>query len=416
MPFLSLLDDRAKPKGSRDPLGFELIWTHYGRQVIGNLTTITGSLTNFAVAILGFKWANDLHAHVPEADRQSRIRDSFLRYEQLAAYLRYLSGDMQIMGITRVKQRMGGKQTQVSFGVGSDAQILSDQASYGLWGLYSSAMRDAGLVQGDNRLPTPIGLAIAEKIEKKLIQTHFLDRFSSLKPVAIAELEPLSTAFKQAINNKVARKELMHTLMGGGQYKQLQQKLWLLTQGMADENSVIAGIPDFITQVKARSNGSDLAQRLTEIEWVERVLVAANNIFNYCRRKDGAMVTELVRELEQRYSYSHLSENFSFESLRDFLGVQRVDILQRLLQALRNHNQCDVVIALLELNRVVMELRGGCPWVELENGSTLRVKVPNETATLLDQDELESRWDYDYFIGSYINIASQGLGLSWKTQ
>lgn len=416
MPFLSLLDDRAKPKGSRDPLGFELIWTHYGRQVIGNLTTITGSLTNFAVAILGFKWANDLHAHLPEADRQPRIRDSFLRYEQLAAYLRYLSGDTQIMGITRVQQRMRDKTSRVTFGLGADSQILSDQASYGLWGLYSSAMRDAGLVQGDNRLLTPIGLAIAEKIEHKLDQSHFIDLFSSVKPIAIDELEPLASSFKRAINNKDARRDLMHTLMGGAQHKQMQQKLWLLTQGMAEENSGVNGIPDFITQVKARSNGSDLMQRLTEIEWVERVLVAANNIFNYCRRKDGAMVAEIVSELEQRYSYSHLSDNFSFEGLRDVLGVQRVDILQRLLQALRNHNQNEAVMALLELNRIVMELRGGCPWVELENGSTLRVKVPNETAALLDQAELESQWDYDYFIASYINIASQGLGLSWKTQ
>lgn len=416
MPFLSLLDDRAKPKGSRDPLGFELIWTHYGRQVIGNLTTITGSLTNFAVAILGFKWANDLHAHLPEADRQSRIRDSFLRYEQLAAYLRYLSGDTQIMGITRVQQRMRDKTSRVTFGLNADSQILSDQASYGLWGLYSSAMRDAGLVQGDNRLPTPIGLAIAEKIEHKLNQSHFIDLFSSVKPMAIEELEPLASTFKRAINKKDARRDLMHTLMGGAQHKQMQQKLWLLTQGMAEDSSGVNGIPDFITQVKARSNGSDLMQRLTEIEWVERVLVAANNIFNYCRRKDGAMVTEIVSELEQRYSYSHLSESFSFEGLRDVLGVQRVDILQRLLQALKNHNQHEAVMALLELNRIVMELRGGCPWVELENGSTLRVKVPNETAALLDQAGLESQWDYDYFIASYINIASQGLGLSWKTQ
>lgn len=417
MAFLSLLDDRAKPKGSRDPLGFELIWTHYGRQVIGNLTTITGSLTNFAVAILGFKWANDLHAHLPEADRQPRIRDSFIRYEQLAAYLRYLSGDTQIMGITRVQQRMRDKTSRVHFGTDHDSQILSDQASYGLWGLYSSAMRDAGLIQGDNRLPTtPIGLDIAEQIEHKLDQSHFIDLFSAVKPIEIDELKPLASIFKRAINNIDARRDLMHTLMGGAQHKQMQHELWLLTQRMSEVGSRVNGIPDFISQIKALSDGSDLTQRLTEIEWVERVLVAANNIFNYCRRKDGAMVAEIVSELEQRYSYSHLSESFSFDGLRDVLGVQRVDLLQRLLQALKNYNHHETVMALLELNRIVMELRGGCPWVELENGSTLRVKVVNETAALLDQRELESQWDYDYFIASYINIASQGLGLSWKTQ
>ena len=31
MAFLSLLDERLKPKGSRDPLGFEQVWTKFGR-------------------------------------------------------------------------------------------------------------------------------------------------------------------------------------------------------------------------------------------------------------------------------------------------------------------------------------------------------------------------------------------------
>ena len=416
MPFLSLLDDRAKPKGSRDPLGFELIWTHYGRQVIGNLTTITGSLTNFAVALLGFKWANDLHAHVPEAEQQAMIRDTFLRYEQLAAYLRYLSGDRQIMGITRVQQRMEDNRSHIGLGVGSDAQILSDQASYGLWGLYSSAMRDTGLVQGDNRMPTQTGLAIAEKIEAKLEQSHFIDILSSEKPIAIETLVPLASTFKRAINTKVALVKLLHSLMGGSRHKQLQQELWYLTQGMAEEGSTVTGIPDFISQIKVRCGGSKLMDRLAEIEKVERVLVAANNIFNYCRRKDGTMLADLVSNLEKRYSYEHLLEAFSFDYLRDVLGVQRVDLLQRLLHALRSHNHREAMMALFELNKVVMELRGGCPWVELEKGSTLRVRVPSETATLLEQDELESKWDYDYFIASYINIASQGLGLSWNTR
>ena len=58
MPFITLLDDRARPEGSRDPLGFELVWSYFGRKVVGNLTTITSSIENFAVALLGFHWAN----------------------------------------------------------------------------------------------------------------------------------------------------------------------------------------------------------------------------------------------------------------------------------------------------------------------------------------------------------------------
>jgi hypothetical protein len=32
MAFLSLLEDRAKPKRSRDPLGFELVCSYFGRK------------------------------------------------------------------------------------------------------------------------------------------------------------------------------------------------------------------------------------------------------------------------------------------------------------------------------------------------------------------------------------------------
>ena len=417
MPFLSLLDDRAKPKGSRDPLGFELIWTHFGRQVIGNLTTITGSLSNFAVAIVGFKWSNDLHGQPPEAaEQQNKVRDAFLRYEQLAAYLRYLGNDNRIMGITRVQKRINEQHSRISFGVDARFQILSDQASYGLWGLYSSAMRDAGLITGDIRQPTSASKAILERIEHKIGQPQrFIDLYCSDKPVTREELKPLSKIFNQAIREKTARNDLMHILMKGGQHNQVQQQLWEITQAMAEEKTNIAGISRFIEEIKARSNDSELEQRLIEIERIERVLVAANTIFNYCRRKDGARIDSIAKEL-RRYSFRHLYENISFEDLRGFLGTRRVDIMQRFFQALKTHDQEMAVREVLDLNRLVMELRGGCPWVELENGITLRVKVASEIAELPDQDNLEKRWDYDYFIASYISIASQGLQLQWTTR
>jgi hypothetical protein len=105
MAFLSLLDERAKPKGSRDPLGFELVWSHFGRKVIGNLTTITSSMDNFAVALLGFYWTNQLAEHADLAERHRNVREVFLRYEQLAGYIRFFGGATDIMGITRVKAR-----------------------------------------------------------------------------------------------------------------------------------------------------------------------------------------------------------------------------------------------------------------------------------------------------------------------
>ena len=168
MAYLTLLDDRAKPKGSRDPLGFELIWSHFGRKVIGNLTTITSSLDNFAVALLGFSWANRLNQSIEEHERHKPIRETFLRYEQLTAYVRFYGNASDIMGITRVKQRLFDDKFKITLGLGSKQQILSDQASYGVWGLYSTAARDTQLATGNDRQLTELGSILSDVIEQHL--------------------------------------------------------------------------------------------------------------------------------------------------------------------------------------------------------------------------------------------------------
>ena len=61
-----------------------------------------------------------------------------------------------------------------------------------------------------------------------------------------------------------------------------------------------------------------------------------------------------------------------------------------------------------------MEQRGGAPWVEIEAGDTLRVRVQSETSELRSQAALETDWDYDYFLGSFIRVARDGLGAPWR--
>jgi hypothetical protein len=410
MAFLSLLDDREKPKGSRDPLGFEMVWTHYGRQVIGNLTTITSSLTNFAVALLGFKWANEMSAHLPEHVRHADVREAFLRYEQLAGYLRYLAGDEGIMGITRISRRMDNPRERISFGLEPEQQLLSDQASYGLWGLYSSAMRDTQLVVGDNRLPTAQGLEIAAQIERRLDRDAMIKLLKSKRKVSRDDLISFAKPFRSAIGQKRVRDQLLHALMNGNPHKLIQQEMWRVTQSLAATNTKIIGIEGFIRQVKRKTREPELKRRLTEIEQVERLLVASNNIFHYCRRKDGTSVKSILSELSSRYNYEHLPEAM------DFSQIPRGDRLGAILESLRGGKTATALSQILELNRVVMEQRGGAPWVEIEQGDSLRVRVQSELAELRSQPQLQQDWDYDYFIESFMRIANDGLGARWIVQ
>jgi hypothetical protein len=52
--FFTDLDESLRPKGSRDPIGLEPIWSQVGRRLVGNLTTVTRSLDNFIVTLVGF--------------------------------------------------------------------------------------------------------------------------------------------------------------------------------------------------------------------------------------------------------------------------------------------------------------------------------------------------------------------------
>src|SRR5215207_8406386 len=107
-PFLTLLDPRAKIKGSRDPLGLQILWTKLGRQVVYNLTTVTTSLRGFTVLLLGLYFAERAitESNIPP----NQLVELFLKFEQLAAYSRVVAqtahnsdyAEDEIRGIQRV--------------------------------------------------------------------------------------------------------------------------------------------------------------------------------------------------------------------------------------------------------------------------------------------------------------------------
>lgn len=157
MPFLTLLDPRARIKGSRDPLGVQSIWTRLGRQIIQSLTTVTTSVRGFTTLLLGLYLAESLieQKNVDEAD----LANTFLKFEQLAACSRVIhqpddAGEVVVLGIRRVKRNLQERRNAIRISAHQDDQILSNQKTYGLWGLYMVAARNSGLVEpGYTRLP-----------------------------------------------------------------------------------------------------------------------------------------------------------------------------------------------------------------------------------------------------------------------
>jgi hypothetical protein len=144
MPFLTELDERAEVKGSRDPLGLVPVWSKFGRKVVGNLTTGTGTVRGFTTLLVGLEIADMLREQLRN-DAPASI-DTFLKFEQLAGYARLkCQKDKEIRGYRRVLRRLNeGRRIRIS--ADSAAQILSNQKTYGLWGLFTAPARSSGLL------------------------------------------------------------------------------------------------------------------------------------------------------------------------------------------------------------------------------------------------------------------------------
>src|SRR6516162_3171437 len=133
VPFLTDLDSRAAVKGSRDPLGIQQIWARLGRRVVGNLTTVSNSLRDFTTLLLGYYFAEQLSHELGSGTELT----TFLKWEQLVAYSRAaVNKDFAFRGTERVRKNLN-EGSRVTISDDRSHQILGDQKTYGLWGLYT---------------------------------------------------------------------------------------------------------------------------------------------------------------------------------------------------------------------------------------------------------------------------------------
>lgn len=129
LTVLSLLDNRLRPKGSRDPLAIESIWSSVGRKAVGNLTTVTSRMSHFMVALLACRYAHTGTKSRPLEDVQQR----YARAEQLSAYLR-LHDSVKAGPLGSQLAIANLKRDSMELGIHKKAQILAINSAMGCGG------------------------------------------------------------------------------------------------------------------------------------------------------------------------------------------------------------------------------------------------------------------------------------------
>jgi len=392
--FFTLLDDSLRPKGSRDPLGIEHVWSQVGRRLVGNLTTVTGHLDNFIVALLGF--------HLAQAEPEAPPEwPAFQRFEQLTARARKLRGHQGILGdrLARLDDRC-----PVPLGEGRQAAILQDAARSGLWGLYASALAATGLCRYDRR-PCEAGAEIAEQFRKALAPrwSSWLEEAMSQDQVSYDDLAKFARKLETLLDAPEPRRRLSDLLLGGG----AAPAPW---QGLLRERAAAFVAQGGILKTQAvfghLAEGDDpLADYAQRVIKLESVLVLARVLFNYLLGCRDQWLADLSRSLSV-LEYGSDREGLVFPEFPEITNrawLERRQGLDAFADAARERRWADAVRTLLEHHARVMRTRGTPAWAFVEGG---RLKVLMGSGSDLHAED-RTGWDNGYFVTPLLAVLEQ---------
>jgi hypothetical protein len=431
MFFFTAADtERLNIRGSRDPLGLVPIWGDFGRKVVENLTTASNTARGFTTLLLGLHFAERVAAG--ESDRERARLEAFLRFEQLAGFARFIRNeDGAIRGITQIKKRVAdGEGRKIRIGSSPELQILGNQKTYGIWGLFMMPAIDSGLVVPKDLTLTPAARELVEEQYVPMMRSGTRDEAMLIESVvskASCEIEPqrrherVFEVLGQILAPTFRAKERAfyhyHLVLGGDRasLRGWQPRLAELIESLLprekpfDHRSL-----DRLISATRTGDDAPLNAHLQNIRDLEALLVAAANLFGFLQHRDRATVDHVVKELRTAWGkgLAHIDPGSVEEMGKDLgrilddaaAGARLVD-LAKAINAGRFEEAIDLT---LRHNQFVMHARNRSqPWIQ-RTGDKLEVRYRDDTQrSLLAPKELAEAWQSTFYIDPLKLVSDQ---------
>jgi hypothetical protein len=420
MPFLTLQDPNARIKGSRDPLGVVPIWARFGRRIVGNLTTSSTSVRGFTTLLLARYLAEHLIAE--GSAKAEDALDIFLRTEQICAHVRHAAhgASGEVRGIERVRA-MGGAKKTVPIHL-RDGAILSDQKTYGLWGLYSVPSRTSGLIPEG-----PIGVTARAREMIEAVMLPALDaarsrlerlvrRGGTLK---LDKTDPVFHALTPLLGPTFVdgERQLYESALRDGdgiaelpEGRQRRMRAALEAADLLDKD---LGRAEMTTLAEtARDLDEGLAAALADIVTIEAFLAPAAALFEHLLACAGKRPATIASDLAERWGARLPGlDTSAFAQLAPRIaqvtGAEVAAEIQTCHGALADGEYVAAIEALLRWNARVMADRKAGPWARMAPNQTVEVLYRIVEHELPTAGDLPDLWRHSYFVAPLQSVTRE---------
>lgn len=377
MYFITKQDPNYIIKGSRDPLGFQVIWQNTARQLIPNLSTVSNNIIDFQVMCL----AN--HFKLEHRLEEQEYRLMFSRLEKLFGYVRFAKNHkLGFNGVDKIRKLYQNAKSELK--LSDDVEILSNQRAYGIWGKYNRPFQECGLIQDEDMMDVVKQKVNSNSFSKNILQRVLLSNNQKNFFIRMDDLEKLNHLIEKPANTE---KELFTD-------KLLRDKVnnSLLKEFNNDHELLKLNPYQTIQQIRSKSTNNDLIEILDKISRTEQILCPLNRVFRHLQTK----ASWTISEIEKDENIASVPKNI------DDTGLD--DKLKRLNYILKKDN-LEMVNGIVNQNKEVTELRKSAAWMEF-NENRLEVNL-NDGGFPLHTINVNTDFDNSYFLDSYSNLYAQ---------
>jgi len=379
MYFITEQDPNYSIKGSRDPLGFQVVWQAAGRKLIPYLSTVSGSIKDFQILCLAYALKKELKIE----DKQ--FEPFFLRFEQMMAYTRYKSYPKEgFNGVDKVRKLMSGNPASVKISSAIADQLLSNQKAYGIWGKYNSPFSEMRLTE----MPEYSNVYIPKVLNNNafLRQATLLSKKRDAQPAYIVsdKMDEWSDFLQKpsGIEKKLFIEKLLDDTCG----KELLNQI--------DNNPDFRDLSfyELIQALTDASSNSNFKAILGYISNTEKVICPLNRIFRYLQTKSYWKNEEIETDpYIKKWRLTFESKGF--------------DETTRSLAKLLTLSNYELVLGLVKRNEEVAARRNSAAWMQFtEKGLEV---YHFEGAFFREEYDPETHNDFNYFFSTFISLHKQ---------